>query len=105
MVLGRDCIFTYFIGKRYEIIIDILCGTATENQAFKQGIGCETVSAVNTGFRTFTAAVKSLDVCTRIEIGFDAAHQIVLRRMHRDHIMRHVDTAAFAFAVYSRKTG
>ncbi len=69
---------------------------ATEHHALKQRVRGQAVGAVDTGGRTFSGGVEPGDLGAPVEVGDDAADEVMRGGGHRDRVRRRVETRLVA---------
>ena len=74
-----------------------------EYERFEQRVACETVSAVNTGMRAFTAGIEVRKRGLGVFVNVDAAHEIVLTREYRHRLFCEVEALIEQVLVYHRE--
>ena len=84
----------------FKLSCDILSGSVTEYQRFKQGVGSKTVVSVNACVRALADSVKTVYGGLRIDIYVYAAHKVVLAGENGDKILRHINTLGHKEIVY-----
>ena len=72
-------------------------------ECFEQRIACETVSAVNTGMRAFTAGIEVGEGSLGVFVNIDSAHEVVLTWENRNRFLSKVESLVEEIAVYHRK--
>src|SRR3954454_3389491 len=69
----------------------VLAGAAAEDQRVQQRVGPEAVAAVDRDAGDVARGVEALDGRRAVDVGLDAAHDVVLARADEDRLARDVD--------------
>src|SRR5256885_16363729 len=62
-----------------------------EDESFEERVGGEAIRAVETGASGFADGEEAGQGGLPVEVGADAAADVMRRRHHRDRLLRHVD--------------
>ena len=69
----------------------VLAGAAAEDQRVEQRVGAEAVAAVDRDAGDLARGVEALDRRRAVDVGLDAAHDVVLAGADQDRLARDVD--------------